>query len=60
MGFKNALIGAGLGLVIGVILMIFILSEIGSQFDPMTYETFNYGVPILCGIYGAYEGYKHA
>jgi len=60
MGFKGAFIGAVISLVIGGILIFFILSEIGSQFDPTTYAIFAYCVPILFGIYGAYEGYARA
>ena len=59
MGFKNALIGAFIGLAIGGILMFFILSKIGSQFDPMTYEIFMYGVPIIFGVAGALTGYNY-
>jgi len=59
MGYKEAFIGAVLGLMIGVILMAFLLSEIGSQLDPMTYAIFAYCVPILFCIYGAYKGYEY-
>jgi len=59
MGYKEAVLGAVLGLVIGVILKAFLLSEIGSQLDSTTYAIFEYCVPILFCIIGAYKGYEY-
>ena len=59
MGDKEALIGAFAGLIIGVILMAFLLSQIGNKLDPTTNAIFRYCVPILFCIYGAYKGYEY-
>ena len=59
MGIKEALFGAIGGLIIGVILMAYLVSQIGENLDPTTNAIFTIFVPILFCIAGAYMGYEY-
>ncbi len=59
MGYKEAVIGAIGGLIIGIILMAFLISQIGNQMDPTTKGIFTNFIPILFLLAGAYTGYEY-
>ena len=58
LGFKNAIIFGIIGLVIGIILVAYIISQIGSSLTPETRWIWEVVVPILFMIAGLSSGYK--
>ena len=59
MGYRDSLIGAVVGLIISIILMAFLLSEIGESLEITTKAIFQHCVPVLSCIVGAYMGYEY-
>ena len=59
MGYKKAVIGGIAGLIIGLILQAFILSEIGDSLSAMSKAIWMFFVPIVFSIGGVFIVYEY-